>query len=164
MSRDFIDEKAFRMAQDLDRGGGDLVAEKLRQDSIRLPERDFARLVNLTQQYEQPGRGDDLQVFEKPGGADVQVQKYVGRDRYGNDVTRGIPAGEICFSDIYEDQMGGRRGPQDGRPGHRGNQDRIDPKDVLLGAAIGFGIGKIIEHNNDKRDDRRRDNRRYPHR
>ena len=39
MSRDFIDEKAFRMAQDLDRGGGDLVAEKLRQDSIRLPER-----------------------------------------------------------------------------------------------------------------------------
>lgn len=164
MSRDFIDEKAFRMAQDLDRGGGDLVAEKLRQDSIRLPEQDFARLVNLTLQYEQPGRGDDLQVYEKTGGAVVNVQKYLGRDRYGNDVTRSIPAGEICFSDIYDDQMGGRRGPQDGRPGHHGSQDRIDPKDVLLGAAIGFGIGKIIEHNNDKKDDRRRDDRRYPHR
>jgi len=158
MSRDFIDEKAFRMAQDLDRGGGDLVAEKLLQDSIRLPEQDFARLVNLTQQYEQPGRGDDLQVHEKTGGAVVNVQKYLGRDRHGNDVTQSIPAGEICFSDIYEDQRGGRRGSQDGR------QDRIDPKDVLLGAAIGFGIGKIIEHHNDKRDDRRRDDRRYPHR
>lgn len=168
MGRDFIEEKAYRLAQDLDRGGGDLVAEKLRQDSIRLPEQDFARLVNLTQNYERPGQGDDLQTRQTPGGIAVDVQKYLGRDRNGNDVTRPIPAGEIVFSDIYEDQGRGRRGGHH-HDGHRGNQDGIDPKDVAIGAVIGFGIGKIIEHQNDKRDERRRDerrrdDRRYPHR
>lgn len=163
MGRDFIEEKAHRMAQDLDQGGGELVAEKLRQDSIRLPETEFARLVNLTRDYERPGVGDDLQSRPVQGGEVITVQKYLGQDRRGNDVVRSLPAGEIDFSNIYEEQNRG------GRDSRRGNRDGIDPKDVAIGAVIGFGIGKIIEHHNDKkderrRDDRRHDERRYPHR
>ncbi len=147
MGRDYIDETATRMAFDLDNGGGDLVARKLRDDSLRMPESEFARLVYLTENYERKGRGDDLSIQQRAGGEVVTVDKYQGQDRYGTPRYQSLRAGEIVFDDIYD-----QTNPP--RPG-------IDKRSAIIGGIIGAVAGAVIKHQiDDHRDNRRNDNHR----
>lgn len=139
MSRDWIDEKAGQLAYDLDNGGGDLVAAKLRQDSIRLPEQEFARLVYLTQDYENKGQGDDLNIRPVQGGEVVSVDA-IRSDRRGNLYRDRIPAGEIEFPPIYDE--------------HPGNHNRIDGKSLVIGALLGIGVEKVFDHQRDRNRNR----------
>jgi hypothetical protein len=146
MSRDWINEKAGQLAYDLDNGGGDLVAAKLRQDSIRLPEQEFARLVYLTHDYENKSQGDDLNIRPVQGGEVVSVDA-VRSDRRGNLYRDRIPAGEIEFTPIYDEP-------------YQRNGGGIDRRSAVIGGIIGAVAGAVIKHQIDDHRDNRRDNNR----
>ena len=146
MDRDYINEKAIRLADDLDHGGGDLVAAKLRQDSIdnRMSDQDFARLVYLIQSYERPGLGDDLNLRPVEGGAVVSVDK-VRHDNRGRQFSQLIPAGEIEFTPIYDEP-------------YQRNGGGIDKKSAVIGGILGMVAGAVIEHQIDNHRDNHRNN------
>ncbi len=145
MGRDFT-EQASRMAYDLDNGDGQLVAKKLREDSLRLPDEEFARLVYMTKNLERPGYGDDLNIRQVAGGEVVSVDKLRQGSR-GEQYNQRIPAGEIVFTPIYDD-----------RHQHDRNSRGIDTRSAIIGGVIGAVAGAVIKHQIDDHRDNRRDN------
>ncbi|MBX9950118.1 MAG: hypothetical protein K2Y39_13195 [Candidatus Obscuribacterales bacterium] len=147
MGRDWIDDRAVMMARDLDRGKGETVAEKLREDASRMSPRDFMKLVNQTQRYEQSGVGDDLVVSPIPGynggGKDISVNMRQS-DRFGHPV-------------IVNEAVARIEPPQRPQPGQQPQEQQgLDAKSVLLGTAIGIGIMAITRDNRNHRHDGRR--------
>lgn len=146
MGRDWIDDRAAQMAQDLDRGNGERVADALRQDAMQMNQRDFMQLVRQTQRYDRDGIGDDLKVTAIQGYHGVEQHVSINmreRDQYGRPV-------------IYTEPVVKVEPPQPRQPGHQPNDRRgIDPASVLLGTAIGVGI-TILQNNHNRHHDNRR--------
>jgi hypothetical protein len=147
MGREWIEDRAASMGQELDRGHGERVANQLREDATRMSPRDFMSLVSQTQRYDRNGVGDELVVTPIPGyhgsGKEISVRIHE-RDNRGRPVVYDEPVARIEPP----------RPPAHGR--HPQEQQGLDPESVLLGTAIGIGITAIIRNNQDRRHDGRR--------
>lgn len=140
MSGREIEFRAQNIAEKLDQGQGQLAADMLRNDARRNPE-DFMQIVNRTNQLERNGRGDDLNVAQTRGRDGLPeltiTVSATGMDQYGRRGRFTEPVASVPMEQ-----------PRYNHPPQQRQEQGIDPTSAAIGAAVGLGLGLIINNQN----------------
>lgn len=150
---DWVSREASVLANMLDRGQGEEVANRLREDAFNMNHRDYKRLVDQTVARDTKGYGDD--ISNRRGQIRISTRDAV---YYPCDVfeDRVVPKPQIIVERpvIVQERPPVVMYPNQGPPPYYEQYPPQQPQrnttveGGLIGGVLGAGIGAIVDHKN----------------